>query len=477
MAALAALGITEVAAVVGGSMGGARALEWLVGHPDSVRAGLVLAVGARATADQIGTQSTQIAAIKADPDWQGGDYYDTGRAPDAGLQIARRFAHLTYRGEVELDTRFGNDAQGDEDPLDGGRYAVQSYLEHQGEKLVARFDAGSYVILTEALSSHDVGRGRGGVEAALRACPVPVVVGGITSDRLYPLRLQEELAELLPGCDGLNVVESIYGHDGFLVETEAVGELIRQTLELAAPVTGPRTVHCRSAQRPPPTSAADRRIRRRPSTGCCPRRPRRARPRRGHRQADHPAGRTRPGRGGGRPDRRDARGAQHVAAGHPRAAGYRRGDPAAPTTASTPCWWPRRGTGSTRRARSPRWRACCGPAGGSGWCGTPATSGWAGSRIWAASSATRTTRSASTVTLPPPFADVRAPPGGVDELPDAAGAYRPGGIAQLLHHLAGRGAHPDAGQVRELLATHPALANAAGLALPYVTVCVRATLT
>ena len=234
LAALAALGITEVAAVVGGSMGGARALEWLVGHPDSVRTGLVLAVGARATADQIGTQSTQIAAIKSDPNWQGGDYYDTGRSPDAGLQIARRFAHLTYRGEAELDTRFANDAQGTEDPLDGGRYAVQSYLEHQGEKLTARFDAGSYVVLSDALSSHDVGRGRGGVETALRSCPLPVIVGGITSDRLYPLRLQEEIADLLPGCDGINIVESLSGHDGFLVETEAVGALIRRTLELAA---------------------------------------------------------------------------------------------------------------------------------------------------------------------------------------------------------------------------------------------------
>ena len=233
VAALAALGITEVAAVIGGSMGGARALEWMVGYPERVRAALVLAVGARATADQIGTQSTQISAIKADPNWQGGDYHGTGRSPDMGLQLARRFAHLTYRGEVELDTRFGNDAQGDEDPLTGGRYAVQSYLEYQGAKLVKRFDAASYVILTEALSNHDVGRGRGGVSAALRSCPVPVVVGGITSDRRYPLRLQEELADLLPGCTGLNVVESIYGHDGFLVEDEAVGRLIQQTLALA----------------------------------------------------------------------------------------------------------------------------------------------------------------------------------------------------------------------------------------------------
>jgi homoserine O-acetyltransferase len=233
IAALAALGIDEVAAVVGGSMGGARALEWIVGHPDRVRAGLLLAVGARATADQIGTQSNQIAAIKADPNWQGGDYHDTGRKPDAGMAIARRFAHLTYRGEVELDTRFANDNQGVEDPANGGRYAVQSYLEHQGDKLLPRFDAGTYVVLTETLSSHDVGRGRGGVAKALRRCPVPVVVGGITSDRLYPLRLQEELAELLPGCTELHVIDSIYGHDGFLVETEAVGELIRKTIELA----------------------------------------------------------------------------------------------------------------------------------------------------------------------------------------------------------------------------------------------------
>jgi homoserine O-acetyltransferase/O-succinyltransferase len=233
LAALKELGITSVAAVVGGSMGGARALEWIVGHPDTVRAALILAVGARATADQIGTQSAQVSTIKADPNWQGGDYYDSGRAPLLGMELARRFAHLTYRGEVELDDRFGNDAQGEEHPTTGGRYAVQSYLEHQGDKLAARFDAGTYVVLTDALSSHDVGRGRGGVPAALARCPVPVIVGGITSDRLYPLRLQEELAALLPTCPELCVVDSRYGHDGFLVETEAVGKLIQRTLELA----------------------------------------------------------------------------------------------------------------------------------------------------------------------------------------------------------------------------------------------------
>jgi homoserine O-acetyltransferase len=237
IAALAALGITRVAAVVGGSMGGARALEWIVGHPETVGAALILAVGARATADQIGTQSSQVSAIKADPDWQGGDYHGTGRAPYTGMDIARRFAHLTYRGEEELDERFRNDGQVDENPTEGGRYAVQSYLEYQGGKLAARFDPGTYVALSDALSSHDVGRGRGGVHAALAACEVPVVVGGITTDRLYPIRLQRELADLLPGCVELNVVESEFGHDGFLVETEQVGKLIRRTLELASGTT------------------------------------------------------------------------------------------------------------------------------------------------------------------------------------------------------------------------------------------------
>ncbi|OBG02418.1 homoserine O-acetyltransferase MetX [Mycolicibacter sinensis] len=235
IATLAALGITEVAAVLGGSMGGARGLEWMIGHPEKVGAGLLLAVGARATADQIGTQSTQIAAIKADPDWCGGDYYGTGRSPEAGLAVARRIAHLTYRGEAELDRRFGNAAQEGEDPAAGGRYAVESYLGYQGGKLVSRFDAGSYVTLTDSLSSHDVGRGRGGVAAALRGCRVPAVVAGITSDRLYPLRLQAELADLLPGCDGLQVLDSEYGHDAFLLETDRVGALIRQTLDLVGP--------------------------------------------------------------------------------------------------------------------------------------------------------------------------------------------------------------------------------------------------
>ncbi|MBF6456655.1 homoserine O-acetyltransferase MetX [Nocardia cyriacigeorgica] len=227
------LGVERLAAVVGGSMGGMRVLEWMIGAPERVAAALVLAVGARATADQIGTQTTQIAAIQADPDWQGGDYHDTGRTPTTGMGIARRIAHLSYRTEAELDHRFENRPQGDEDPWRGGRYAVQSYLEYQAEKLCKRFDPATYVLLSEAMNRHDVGRGRGGIAAALASTPVPCVVGGVDSDRLYPLYTQQQLADGLPGCQGLEIVHSRDGHDGFLTEAAAVSKLLIQTMNLA----------------------------------------------------------------------------------------------------------------------------------------------------------------------------------------------------------------------------------------------------
>ncbi|MDA8320597.1 MAG: homoserine O-acetyltransferase [Actinomycetota bacterium] len=228
------LGIDRFAAVIGGSMGGMRVLEWLIGYPDRVSAGLVLAACAAATADQIGTQTAQILAIRSDPAWQDGDYHDSGPGPVTGLGLARRIAHLTYRTETEMDARFGRQAQGAEDPLRGGRFEVQSYLDHHADKLVARFDAGCYVVLTEAMNSHDVGRGRGGARAALARITAPVVVGGVDSDRLYPLRLQQDLAAAIPTCDRVRVIRSPYGHDAFLIEIDQVAALVREALNAAA---------------------------------------------------------------------------------------------------------------------------------------------------------------------------------------------------------------------------------------------------
>jgi len=235
-----ALGIDKFAAIVGGSMGGLRALEWLVIYPDRVGAAAILACGAAATADQIGTQTLQIQAITADPHWAGGDYYDTAAgSPVAGLGIARRVAHLTYRTEHELAQRFGNQSQVGEDAFSddapgvtqgAGRFAVTSYLDHQADKLAQRFDAGTYLSNTDAMSTHDVGRGRGGAANALASVDVPVVIAGISSDRLYPIHLQQELVELIPTASRLYEIESDYGHDGFLLEAEAVGAAISEVL-------------------------------------------------------------------------------------------------------------------------------------------------------------------------------------------------------------------------------------------------------
>ena len=228
-----ALGVRRWASVVGGSMGGMRALEWVTGSPERVASGLVLAVGAVASGDQIGTQSTQNLAITSDEAWRGGDYHDgrPGEGPWRGLGVARRIAHLTYRSEVELDLRFGNDPQVGEDPLGSGRWAVQSYLDHQADKLAHRFDAGSYVALTDAMSTWDLGRSRGGVDAALASIRVPLVVGGVDSDRLYPIHQQQRIADLAPGCvDGLRVIPSPYGHDGFLIESGEVGKILEELL-------------------------------------------------------------------------------------------------------------------------------------------------------------------------------------------------------------------------------------------------------
>jgi homoserine O-acetyltransferase len=227
-----ALGIDHFTAVMGGSMGGMRTLEWIVQHPERVGTALVMATSASATADQIGTQNVQIDAIKADPDWLGGDYYGTGRCPLTGMGLARRIAHMTYRTERELAARFGRDHQLGEDALVDGRFAVQSYLEHQANKLVKRFDPGSYVALSDAMSLHDVYRGRG--LDALRRVEVPTRVVGIPSDRLYPLYLQQQIADEI-GVD-LDVVESPFGHDGFLLEDDAIGAVVS---DLLAPTATP----------------------------------------------------------------------------------------------------------------------------------------------------------------------------------------------------------------------------------------------
>ena len=226
------LGIDRWAGVVGGSMGGMRVLEWCVGHPDRVSRAAILAVGAAASAEQVALCSVQCRAIRLDPAFAGGDYYGSGSAPVAGMALARGIGQITYRTEREFDERFGRRPQGDDDPLRGGSFAVESYLAYQGAKLAARVDPNSYVVLSEAMNSHDVGRGRGGVTAALARVTAAVQVAGIDTDRLYPVSLQTQLAERLPGGGPPTVITSRFGHDGFLLEVEQAGAVLRRTLEV-----------------------------------------------------------------------------------------------------------------------------------------------------------------------------------------------------------------------------------------------------
>jgi homoserine O-acetyltransferase len=222
--------------VIGGSMGGMHALEWAVGEPDRVHRVAVLAAPPASTADQIALNSVQTEAVRADPRFRGGDYYGAadGEGPHRGLALARRMALLNYRSASELNGRFGRSWQSGLSPLGrSGRFAVESYLDFHGNRFPRRFDANSYLRLVDAMSSHDVGRGRGGVAAALGRVTAPMLVLGIDSDRLYPVADQRVIARHVPtALDGPEpaVLASPFGHDGFLIEREQVGAALARLL-------------------------------------------------------------------------------------------------------------------------------------------------------------------------------------------------------------------------------------------------------
>lgn len=227
-----ALGIRQWAAVLGGSFGGMRAMEWAIIYPERVKNLLLLSCSAVASAEQLAWSATQVQAIVNDAAWLDGRYLEhpESTGPAAGLGLARRIAHITYRSPQELQDRFAADHQTAEHPWYGGRYAVESYLDHQAAKLVERFDPASYVTLVRAMSSHDVGRGRGGLAAALGRIQARTIVAGVDTDRLFPLAEQQQLAELIPGAAPARVIHSANGHDGFLTEIEQVGKLCQDLL-------------------------------------------------------------------------------------------------------------------------------------------------------------------------------------------------------------------------------------------------------
>jgi len=224
-----ALGIDAFHLVVGASLGGHRAIEWAVSHPQRVRNLVLVATGASTTADQLAWCHLQELAIVADPFFFDGDYYSHAVGPVRGLGLARALAHTTYRSAAELDTRFGRAHQGEEDPAVGGRYQIESYLDYHAGKLLARFDANTYLIVTHSMMVHDVGTGRGGIQAALSTVTARTLVVDVDSDRLFQPAQAEELADGIPGAHR-ETVHSLHGHDGFLIETGQMEAVLRRFL-------------------------------------------------------------------------------------------------------------------------------------------------------------------------------------------------------------------------------------------------------
>lgn len=219
------LGIRKLRSVIGPSLGGMVALELALLEPGLVGSLILIGTTARHSAQAIANSSCQRAAIRLDPAFQGGAY-DPDRQPHAGLALARQMAFIGYRSEREFAERFGRDAG------ETGRFSIQDYLAHQGRKFVERFDANSYLRLSRCMNSHDIGRARGGVQAALNAIAQPALVISLEGDQLYSFDEQAQLAGHMPDARH-ELIPTRYGHDGFLIETEAVAAILERFLKRA----------------------------------------------------------------------------------------------------------------------------------------------------------------------------------------------------------------------------------------------------
>lgn len=220
---LAGLGIERVKLVVGASLGGMQVLEWGALYPDIVQALMPMGASGRHSAWCIAQSEAQRQAIYADRDWNDG-WYEVAKPPARGLAAARMMAMCSYRSFENFQARFGREYH------HGTTFKAESYLHHQGRKLVERFDANSYVTLTKAMDMHDLGRGRGAYEDVLRSIALPVEILSINSDILYPKAEQEELARFMPKSSILYLDEP-YGHDAFLIDVEKVSRMVREFLD------------------------------------------------------------------------------------------------------------------------------------------------------------------------------------------------------------------------------------------------------
>jgi len=232
------IGIRELAAVAGGSLGGMQALEWAITYGDDVKAIIPIASTHAVQPQGVAWNAIARNAIVADPDWQGGHYHGTGRAPDAGMGIARMVGHITYLSAAGLQTKFGRRLQSGEEiryRLNDPEFEIESYLRYQADSFVRRFDANTYLYTSRALTYFDLARqyGRGSLVDAVRPIAARTLLIAFSSDWLYPPSGSEELAAALRAAGKrveLTVIDAPYGHDCFLLEEARQTPLIQRFL-------------------------------------------------------------------------------------------------------------------------------------------------------------------------------------------------------------------------------------------------------
>jgi homoserine O-acetyltransferase len=235
---LTAIGIDRLAAVAGGSLGGMQALEWAARYPDQVDAIVPIASTHALHPQGVAWNAIARDSIMRDSAWQGGHYYGTGRAPEAGLGVARMVGHVTYLSAQALGDKFGRRLQDGDDiryTITGAEFQVESYLRHQADSFVRRFDANTYLYTSRALTYFDLAREHGGgsLTRALEGVKARTLLIAFSSDWLYPPSASHEIASAL-GALGkpvtCHVIDAPYGHDCFLLEEDAQTPVIRRFL-------------------------------------------------------------------------------------------------------------------------------------------------------------------------------------------------------------------------------------------------------
>ena len=262
------LGIARLAALIGGSFGGMQVMDWMIRFPDMVSHAVAIASTPSLSAQALAFDTLARNAITADPNWQGGDYYGTGLAPDVGLAQARKLGHITYGSQDAMNRKFGRDRRGAHEtsiePLIThgfqSNFQIESYLEYKGQQFVERFDANSYLHVTRAMDDFDLCEDYGSLEKAFAAVTSRVLVVAVSSDWLFPPGQSRAVAHaLLRNGHPVSYCEltAPHGHDAFLIDVTHLSEVLRAFLPWVAPPAADADA-VPSVAPPPPDSEARR---------------------------------------------------------------------------------------------------------------------------------------------------------------------------------------------------------------------------